>query len=74
MTRQDDALEDLPAVGAERRRGLLELRLEILSTGCTVRTTNGSPMKTSAMKMPSGVNATLMPSGASRLPSQPFSA
>ena len=44
------------------------------STGCTVRTTNGRPMKTSATKMPSGVNATLMPSGASRPPSQPFSA
>ena len=25
------------------------------STGCTVRTTNGRPMKTSAMKMPFGV-------------------
>jgi hypothetical protein len=25
------------------------------STGCTVRTTNGRPMKTRAMRMPSGV-------------------
>ena len=31
-------------------------------TGCSVRTTNGSPMKISAIVMPSGVNATLMPS------------
>ena len=44
------------------------------STGCTVRTTNGRPMKISAIRMPSGVNATLMPNGTSRPPSQPFSA
>ena len=40
-------------------------------TGCTVRTTNGNPMKTSATMTPSGVNATLTPSGASRLPIEP---
>ena len=31
-------------------------------------------MKVSATTMPSGVNATFMPSGASQLPSQPFGA
>ena len=45
-----------------------------ISTGCTVRTTKGMPMKTIAMKMPIGVNATLMPSSASGAPSQPFCA
>ena len=34
-------------------------------TGCSVRTTNGRPMKISAIVMPSGVNATLMPCGSS---------
>ena len=33
------------------------------STGCTVRTMNGTPMKTRATSTPSGVKATLMPSG-----------
>ncbi|CAJ8885775.1 Uncharacterised protein [Burkholderia pseudomallei] len=33
-------------------------------TGCTVRTTNGRPMKVSATSTPNGVNATLTPSGA----------
>ena len=32
------------------------------------------PIKIIAMKMPSGVNATLMPSAASGAPSQPFCA
>ena len=36
------------------------------STGCTVRTTNGRPTKISATTTPSGVKATLMPSGASK--------
>ncbi len=44
------------------------------STGCTVRTTNGSPMKISATSTPAGVNATLMPRSASGAPSQPFGA
>ena len=43
-------------------------------TGCSVRTTNGSPMKTSATVMPSGVNATLMPWASSGLPIHPFGA
>ena len=34
--------------------------------------TNGRPTKTSATRMPSGVNATLMPSVASGRPNQPF--
>ena len=42
------------------------------STGCTVRTTNGRPMKISATSTPSGVKATLMPSGSRYWPSQPF--
>ncbi|MGY3121309.1 hypothetical protein ACVWXQ_005246 [Bradyrhizobium sp. S3.14.4] len=44
------------------------------STGCTVRTTKGMPMKIMATKMPIGVNATLIPSAASGAPSQPVSA
>jgi hypothetical protein len=44
------------------------------STGCTVRTTNGRPMKISAISTPSGVNAALMPSAASGAPSQPLGA
>ncbi len=44
------------------------------STGCTVRTTNGRPMKVSATTMPSGVNATFNPSGSSRDPIQPLGA
>ena len=32
-------------------------------TGCSVRTTNGRPMKISAIVTPSGVKATLMPYG-----------
>ena len=43
-------------------------------TGCSVRTTNGSPMKTSATVMPSGVNATLIPYFSSGAPSHPFGA
>ena len=34
-------------------------------TGCSVRTTNGRPMKISAIVTPSGVNATLIPYGSS---------
>ncbi len=44
------------------------------STGCTVRTTNGRPMKVSAITTPRGVNATLMPSGSSQRPIQPLPA
>ena len=43
------------AAGAERGGGLLDLAVDLLETGCTVRTTKGRPMKTSAMTMPSGV-------------------
>ena len=46
----------------------------VSSTGCTLRTTNGSPMKVSATVMPSGVNATRMPCGASSAPIMPFCA
>ena len=43
-----------------------------ISTGWTVRTTKGMPMKIIATKMPTGVKATLMPSAASGAPSQPL--
>ena len=42
--------------------------------GCTVRTANGSPMKTSAMKMPTGVNAILMPTRSNNEPIGPLGA
>ena len=41
------------------------------STGWTVRTTKGSPMKVSAIMMPSGENAALIPSGSRYCPIQP---
>ena len=40
--------------------------------GCSVRTTNGRPMNVSAIMMPSGVNATWIPSGSRYWPIQPF--
>ena len=43
-------------------------------TGCSVRTTNGRPMNVSATTTPSGVKATLIPSGASQRPIQPLGA
>ena len=70
----DHAPKRLRAGRAERRGGFLEFELESASTGCTVRTTNGRPTKTSATRMPSGVKAILMPSVASGAPSQPFGA
>ena len=42
--------------------------------GCTVRTTKGRPMKISATSTPSGVKATLMPSGSRCWPTQPLGA
>ena len=44
------------------------------STGCTVRTTKGSPMKISAITTPAGVKASLMPSGSRNWPTQPLPA
>ena len=44
------------------------------STGCTERTTNGKPMNISAMVMPVGLYAALMPALASCEPKMPFSA
>ena len=44
------------------------------STGCTVRATNGGPMKVSATKTPSGVYETSIPSRASHCPIQPLPA
>ena len=40
--------------------------------GCSVRTTNGRPMNVSAMTIPSGENAALIPSGSRYWPIQPF--
>ena len=42
------------------------------STGCTVRTTNGRPMKVIATNTPTGVNDTLMPRGSRYCPIQPL--
>ena len=42
------------------------------STGCSVRTTNGKPMKTSTSTMPSREYAPWMPSGTRNRPYQPF--
>ncbi|OQA28036.1 MAG: hypothetical protein BWY58_00624 [Chloroflexi bacterium ADurb.Bin344] len=42
------------------------------STGCTVRTTKGRPMKISAITTPLGLKANCMPWGSSRLPIQPL--
>ena len=44
------------------------------STGWSVRTTKGRPMKVRAIVMPSGVKPTLMPSVSRVRPSQPFGA
>ncbi len=44
------------------------------STGCTVRTTNGKPIKVSAISTPAGVKAILMPSGSRNCPIQPLPA
>jgi|GEM_PF-3016020 hypothetical protein len=44
------------------------------STGCTVRTTKGRPMKISATTMPAGRNASTMPSGSRYCPTQPLPA
>ena len=43
-------------------------------TGSTLRTMNGRPMKTNAMKMPSGVKAILTPKRSKNPPIQPFGA
>ena len=45
-----------------------------ISTGCTVRTTNGRPTKIIATVTRAGANATLIPSGSRKRPSHPFSA
>jgi hypothetical protein len=41
------------------------------STGWTVRTTNGKPMKVNATQTPMGVKATLIPISSSQRPIQP---
>ena len=55
--------EGLPALAPRLAAASSTSRSRSSSTGCTVRTTNGRPMKISATTMPSGVKATLMPSG-----------
>ena len=44
------------------------------STGCTVRTTKGRPMKISAITTPLGLKASWMPSGSRYWPIQPLPA
>ena len=46
-------------------------RGSVAITGCTVRTTNGSPTKASASTIPAGVYAIAMPCCASHEPTQP---
>ena len=46
--RQDDATEGRELARPERLRGVLELLSSSISTGCTVRTTNGSVTNSSA--------------------------
>src|SRR5476651_1474855 len=70
---QDDAAEVCQALAPRLAAASSSSRSASSSTGWTVRTTKGRPMKVSAMTMPSGVNATLMPSTPSRkLPNQPL--
>ena len=44
------------------------------STGCTVRTTKGRPMKRRAMNTPAGVKASFTPNSAAARPARPFGA
>ena len=54
--RQDHPDEGLQPVRAERQRGFLDVAAETAaSTGSTVRTTKGRPMKASATTMPCGL-------------------
>ena len=50
---QHDAPEDVASRSRRASGGILELAVQFASTGCTVRTTNGRPMKASATTMPS---------------------
>ncbi len=43
-------------------------------TGCSVRTTNGIPIKISASVIPSGLNTAWMPNGSRYWPNQPVGA
>ena len=61
--RQHDPPEDRVLAGAERAGRLLHLRVELESTGCTVRTTNGSDTKQSTSTIADRVNARWMPTG-----------
>ena len=70
MTRQKVCQRRAPSVAAASSTS----GSRSCSTGSTVRTTNGRPMKISATTMPSGVNATLKPSGSRNWPTQPLPA
>src|SRR5882762_4224311 len=70
MTRAKVCHSDAPSVAAACSTSLSSSS----RTGCKVLTTNGKPMKMSAMTTPSGVKATWIPSGCSARPSQPFGA
>ena len=70
---KDDAAEGLPARGAQRRRRFLELARSLQHRLHRAHDERQAD-EVSATRTPSGVNATLMPSGASHAPSQPLGA
>ena len=67
-TRQRMLMREAPSMAADSSSSRSKSR----STGSTVRTTKGSPTKTSAMRMPTGVKAAFTPMAARGCPSQPW--
>ena len=55
QARQDHAGNGLPAAGAKLAAASSISAIQLVSTGWTVRTTNGRPMNIIATMMPSGV-------------------
>src|SRR5450631_2554225 len=70
MTRAKVCHSDAPSVAAACSTSLSNSS----NTGCKVLTTNGKPMKMSAMTTPKGVNATWIPSGCNPRPNHPLGA
>src|SRR5262245_43969502 len=66
-TRRRMLAREAPSMAADSSSS----RSKSISTGSTVRTTNGRPTKMSAMRMPSGVNATFTSIRDNGWPSQP---
>jgi hypothetical protein len=64
--------EGLPAVRAQAGRGFFHLGVEVLQHRLHRAHHEGQADEVSATSTPSGVNATLMPSGSSHWPIQPF--